>query len=1007
MEAFKFVKVEEFFKDYPIWNTVDAVVSHTYNKKARQLALSCRTSEGTTALVLLHFPRKDTVRLRFHPGKSVPEEFLMQNTRSIVMDRFEELHALHDATQPFTIDSTGDADHVEILTRTTKPFMKVVVSFAPFQIEVFKFNAQGIPFPVLSDAIPGIYYTKREIDGYDEEEYSIIQANVKPGTAKYIGFGEKGGPNLCKNSTQLTYFNFDNMRYRQIYNRGALDDREPLYHSDPFFLEFYGNPAENSVYGLFIDNASETFVDVGFLNSNRYLFGSLFGELDYYVFLGDSCADIMDAYTSFVGHTRLKPRYVLGYHQGCYGYDTREKLETAARRYREHRIPIDGLHIDVDIQHNYQTFTIDEGKFPNPKEMFSSLKQQGFKCSTNITPIISDRDRNYSTYTTGKAKGYFVADERCKPLNDDGEHYQNYNTGWESSHFFDDPNYNSGKPYVGEVYYGGDRGTTGHYPDLGRKEVRYWWGEQYNYLFETGLEMVWQDMTSPAIRDTRGDMRSFPFKLLVTDNFIKKYYGESEAGEETPEETTYPKSPAVKIRNLYSYNLHKATYHGLNHLACRKNKRNFIIGRGGFTGMHRFAGLWTGDNASEWYFLHINVAQVLGLGISGQSICGEDIGGFEAEQPWQHWADPELLIRWTLAGAFLPWFRNHYIAKGVKYFQEPYAFQDVINQVPWEDRYLYESVLPTCRYYIELRYRLMQLFYDAMFENTLNGMPITRAMFLNDGHDTALFNDKLAFLNNQFFVRDDLLIAPVLEKQSHENAYGKRDVYLPAGSDWYCFMDNKKPLGEAIEGGTTILDYDAHISHDDGHIGFLLPIYIRAGAIIPTLEPEQYVGEFHAQNKLNPLTLNIYPGTSGTYTMYLDDGVSRSSAPAGDPKYGHDPEAGSEYRETEIHHFYTKPGTRRITIKRLQDNYTPPEPYFFVAILHAPNEADGESGPLAKVKISGRIISGLSGGTPEARAERLNESAGDAWYYNENIHISFLKIFDTRKTLTIQLEYVK
>ena len=100
--------------------------------------------------------------------------------------------------------------------------------------------------------------------------------------------------------------------------------------------------------------------------------------------------------------------------------------------------------------------------------------------------------------------------------------------------------------------------------------------------------MVWQDMTTPAIRNTRGDMRGFPFRLLVTDNFLSN----------VPPILT----PAIKGWILYAYNLHKATYHGLNKLQGRENKRNFIIGRGSFTGMHRFAGLWTGDNASSWEF---------------------------------------------------------------------------------------------------------------------------------------------------------------------------------------------------------------------------------------------------------------------------------------------------------------------------------------------------------------------------------------------------------------------
>src|SRR3990172_9423298 len=149
-----------------------------------------------------------------------------------------------------------------------------------------------------------------------------------------------------------------------------------------------------------------------------------------------------------------------------------------------------------------------------------------------------------------------------------------------------------------------------------------------------GIEMVWQDMTTPSLRDTRGDMKSFPFKLMLTDNFLTKYYGESEENRSSFKDAEYPKAPAIKIWNLYSYNLHKATYHGLNNLgiAGREDKRNFIIGRGGFTGMHRFAGIWTGDNASDWRFLKINIPQVLAFGISGQPVAGEDIGGFEPDR---------------------------------------------------------------------------------------------------------------------------------------------------------------------------------------------------------------------------------------------------------------------------------------------------------------------------------------------------------------------------------------
>jgi alpha-glucosidase len=992
--VYKFVKVEDYFSDYQNWYTLKTVISHNFDHVIT-LSLTFQRNDGKQCAMLLQFPRKDTMWVRFHPDNATADAYTSQHTRMVVMD---SLNDFLDNTARVVVDyrEQVETENNHSLHLTTKgeddqPFMEVVVNCNPFWIAVHKCLGEQ-RFQVWKTAVPAIYYVPNS-DG----EYSIIQSVEKPATAKYIGFGEQGGEALNKNTAQLTYFNFDNMRYRQVYNAGPFENREPLYHSDPFFMEFNGVPDRDSIYGIYVNKPSQVCVDVGYLSSRRYMFGTRFDDLNYYFYLGETCADVLTAFTAFVGRPKLKPRYILGYHQGCYGYEDRNALETTVSRYRDSQVPLDGLHIDVDIQHNYQTFTIDEAKFPNPREMFARLKERGIKCSTNITPIISNKDGHYKTYSEGLANGYFVLDKRVDADDPAGWHYQDYNGGNECYQDFVDPEhtFNSGQPFVGEVYYGGDRGTTGHYADLGRSDVRRWWGAQYQYLFDMGLEMVWQDMTTPAIRTTRGDMRGFPFRLLVTDDFLSNI---------PPRQTA-----AIKIWNLYAYNLHKATYHGLNALKGRENTRNFIIGRGSFTGMHRFAGLWTGDNASSWDFLKINISQVLALGLSGVAISGEDIGGFEREEDWQHWADPELLIRWTCVGAFLPWFRNHYIAKGMKFFQEPYAYQTVdLDQwnVPQEKRYLYSSVLPICRHYIELRYRLMQLFYDAMFENVFDGMPICRAMILNDPGDRALYNDKLSFLDNQFFVRRDLLVAPFLEAQADYNQFGRRDVYLPAGSDWYTFVDNRQPLTNVIEGGTTVHHFDAHIEASNEHMSFHVPIYVRAGAIIPTLELEQYVGERNARGDANPLTFNIYPGQSGQYTMYLDDGISRSSAPDG--LKGGDTQARGEYRETRITHTLLNDGmSREIKIERIRDNYTPRfEAYFFVAILHDPNEARGSNGPLLRIKRDQRDIRPIMDGSPESRAAQLNASSEDAWYYNENIRVSFIKVLDSSPWINLMADYV-
>jgi alpha-glucosidase len=463
------------------------------------------------------------------------------------------------------------------------------------------------------------------------------------------------------------------------------------------------------------------------------------------------------------------------------------------------------------------------------------------------------------------------------------------------------------------------------------------------------------------------------------------------------------------VWNIYAYNLHKATYHGLNHLTGRENKRNFIIGRGSFTGSHRFAGLWTGDNASEWDFLRMNIAQVLSLGMCGLAVCGQDIGGFETSNIDQgRWPSPELLIRWTVAGAFLPWFRNHYVRKGRKDFQEPFMYLDYFHEhnlpIP-QPQDLYAMVLPICKYYIELRYQLMQLFYDCLFENTLDGMPICRPMFLMDPDDKSLYNDKEHFLDNQFFVGKDLLIAPITKPQSETNG-GKWDVYLPQGSNWYCFKNSQQPLSQAVEGGTTIRDFDANLNMEGSHIGFIVPIYVRSGGILPMLRLEQFVGELNSNGLPNPITFHIYPGQAGSYTLYLDDGVSRSSAVFRPEAQGGDPDANNEYRKTQISHCYTdqQKQLRVVTVERIHDHYTPPlEKFFIVAILHDPAEPASIPGgsPLAQVKVANQAVPYLNAGTIEA----LDASETNAWFYNEDLKISYIKVGDDSAKIELLLSY--
>jgi alpha-glucosidase len=138
--------------------------------------------------------------------------------------------------------------------------------------------------------------------------------------------------------------------------------------------------------------------------------------------------------------------------------------------------------------------------------------------------------------------------------------------------------------------------------------------------------------------------------------------------------------------------------------------------------------------------------------------------------------------------------------------------------------------------------------------------------------------------------------------------------------------------------------------------------------------------------------------------MYLDDGVSRSSAPRrADTEQEHcrcggEQDANDEYRAVHITHSRLAGWARRITIRRDHDRYTPPENFFFVAVLHDPSE------PVpATIRLNGEAVGLISGGTPESRANQLADSNSVAWYHNDNIHISFVKVFDQPAEIVVDV----
>ncbi|KAL8792282.1 MAG: hypothetical protein Q9195_005161 [Heterodermia aff. obscurata] len=981
VDAYNFVKAEDFFRNLDQvasgGEQASTVSKHLFNESLpvpeRRLVLIFDNDRALS----LQFVRPRVWRMQCNLHAPFEQDARETKTKHTVQPSLAKLIHVLDIHDKFEwnveLISTDGFLILQSSVKTYESWVNVTqlwVQRQPFQITAYQsltnistWTSQfsyAVPEKLKLQEVPGrrpLVVWQMSERGIRYQGKSTILSVQKPSTARYLGFGEQGGSSLIKDKTFMDYFNYDNLEYESVYGNGPLDSREPLYHSEPFWIEVNRHPEYQSKTATFVANYSQICIDLGVTSNSEIRVATRFDPAEFYIFAEQNVSDIISQYTAIVGRPWLKPRYALGYGQGCYGYDTREKVEKSVAAYEENKFPLDTMHIDVDMQKEYRTFTVDqdEHKFPNPDAMFSDLRGKGVKCCTNITPFINgEKDDNYKTLQELIKKKYYVSDERLLKGTVVGFQDQRYQCYEKGALLVSDPNvdrpsfgdqyvfgdsFNRKAPYHGGVNYGKNLGKSGYYPDLNRKEVRKWWGEQYKDLINFGLEFVWQDMTSPAISKEYGDMKSFPCRLLLT----------------SPDDPQI-KRPAIEIWSLYAYNLHKATFEGWNRSPMRKGKRNFIIGRGSFSGMSRFAGLWTGDNSGTWDFLNISISQALALGLCGMVIAGGDVGGFMGGKPGEKYTDPELLIRWYAACFLLPWFRNHYNGKpGQKLFQEPFEYKkyykDHTAEIGTDNEFIFNAVLPIARYFTRLRYSLMQMLYDAMFENLFTGMPIVKPLAITEASDETLYLENERFLSNEFIVRKDLLVAPVTTEE--ESSKGWRTVYLPGPDSWFKFNLScndpveEKPhyedfvgyaLASKIPGGRR-LNVDCRITTAYQHLSDITPMYIREGAIIPKLKPRRYVPDRTGHNVDGPdqLTFHVYPGKNNFYDMYLDDGVSRDSAPVScfsktsgpDSKSNTtlvaDEEAKGCYRQVRITHdtYLCEKGAelRRIRIKTEYDGY--------------------------------------------------------------------------------------
>ena len=380
-------------------------------------------------------------------------------------------------------------------------------------------------------------------------------------------------------------------------------------------------------------------------------------------------------------------------------------------------------------------------------------------------------------------------------------------------------------------------------PELEPQDQRYYvfeQGVQKNYFQrrqngDLFIPRVWPgesafvDYTLPAAREWWGDLHR-----AYTDNGVSGIWNDmnepadfiDQTGKNQLDVISYDegeKSTHAKNRNVFALLMARATYEGLERL--RPNQRPYVITRAAYAGIQRYSTMWTGDTNSTWEALALNIPMFTTLGLSGEPFVGSDVGGFIGR------GNGELLVRAYQVSFLAPFCRNHKVIDGY-------------DQEPWRFGKYYEDII---RKYLKLRYQLLPFLYTTLEEAHQNGVPLFRPLVLNYQDDPNTYN-----LDDEFMIGSDLLVAPIVKPD-----ITRRLVYLPKGT-WYDYWTNKK-----YEGGTMIAA-EAPLE--------TVPMFVRAGAIIPTAPQMNYVGE----KAVDPITFNIYPDDKGSAsaTLYEDDGVS-------------------------------------------------------------------------------------------------------------------------------------
>jgi alpha-glucosidase len=417
----------------------------------------------------------------------------------------------------------------------------------------------------------GFYRGRAKVAGDPNERDVIGIARSSPPSERFYGLGlhTRSSKSLDLRGKVVELYNTDAY---DSPSGGFSPDATSLYESIPFYIGLRGKTA----YGIFTDNTHRMRFDLASSSADEARTTAFGGTMDQVLVPGPSMREVVRRYTQLTGRMAAPPTWALGFHQSrwegpCEGspagkpFCSSNQIKGLVGTFREKKIPLDAVFLDIQHMRGLRTFTFDPDRFPNPAGFVAELEALGVKTQVIVDPGLKI-DPSWDVYAAGLAGGHYLKTP-------------------------------SGEVFQGEVWPG-----PSVFPDFTSKGARGFFSAEIERSARLGLRGMWIDMNEPS-------------------NFKDGTVPDSTLADGNGRPTTM-----AEAHNTYGYFEAMATHEGM--VRARPTERPFILSRAAFAGQQRFSAVWTGDAPSTWATLEMTLPQLLHLGLSGMAFSGSDVGGY-------------------------------------------------------------------------------------------------------------------------------------------------------------------------------------------------------------------------------------------------------------------------------------------------------------------------------------------------------------------------------------------